>query len=57
MRALTSRHGYAIPCRWDWQGQKQVVIICHGFGSSKDSPMAQGRGRRPAQAGHGDGAL
>lgn len=41
MRALTSRHGYAIPCRWDWQGQKQVVIICHGFGSSKDSPMAQ----------------
>lgn len=38
---LRSRHGYAIPCRWDWQGEQQVVIVCHGFGSSKDSPMAQ----------------
>ena len=41
MNTLTSKHGYLIPCRWDWQGQRQVVIICHGFGSSKDSPMAQ----------------
>ena len=38
---LTSRHGYAIPCRWNWTGQRRVVIVCHGFGSSKESPMAQ----------------
>lgn len=41
MKTLTSTHGYPIPCRWDWRGEPQVVIICHGFGSSKDSPMAQ----------------
>ena len=38
---LTSRHGYAIPCRWNWTGQRRVVIVCHGFGSSKESPMAR----------------
>lgn len=38
---LKSRHGYGIPCRWNWDGQEQVVVVCHGFGSSKESPMAQ----------------
>lgn len=38
---LTSKHGYQIPCRDNWAGQDTVVIVCHGFGSSKASPMIQ----------------
>lgn len=38
---LKSKHGYAIPCRSTWDGQERVIIACHGFGSSKDSPMIQ----------------
>ena len=38
---LKSKHGYDIPCRSAWDGQERVVIACHGFGSSKDSPMIQ----------------
>ena len=38
---LESKHGYQIPCQDHWAGQNQVVIVCHGFGSSKSSPMVQ----------------
>lgn len=38
---LKSKHGYDIPCRSAWDGQERVIIACHGFGSSKDSPMIQ----------------
>ncbi len=38
---LESKHGYAIPCHNDWDGQARVLIVCHGFGSSKSSPMVQ----------------
>lgn len=38
---VVSRHGYRISCRSNWEGQRQVVLVCHGFGSSKDSPMVQ----------------
>lgn len=38
---LESMHGYRIPCRDNWTGQGQVVLVCHGFGSSKASPMVQ----------------
>ena len=36
---VVSRHGYRIACRNNWDGQNQVAIVCHGFGSSKNSPM------------------
>ena len=38
---VVSRHGYRIACRNNWDGQNQVAIVCHGFGSSKNSPMVQ----------------
>lgn len=38
---LESKHGYAIPCHNCWEGQDRVLIVCHGFGSSKSSPMVQ----------------
>ena len=38
---LESKHGYAIPCHNCWDGQDRVLIVCHGFGSSKSSPMVQ----------------
>lgn len=38
---LQSRHGYSIPCHNGWEGQDKVLIVCHGFGSSKASPMVQ----------------
>ena len=37
-----SRHGYQIPFLSTWQGEKQVVLICHGFGSSKESSTGLG---------------
>ena len=43
MKTLTikSKHGYDIPCNSVWNGEKKVLIVCHGFGSSKASPMVQ----------------
>ena len=43
MKAFTikSRHGYDIFCNSVWDGEKKVLIVCHGFGSSKASPMVQ----------------
>ena len=43
MKAFTikSRHGYDIPCNSVWDGEKRLLIVCHGFGSSKASPMVQ----------------
>lgn len=38
---LESNYGYAIPCHNCWDGQERVLIVCHGFGSSKSSPMVQ----------------
>ena len=35
---LHSIHGYEIPCRSHLTGSQRVVILCHGFGSSKSSP-------------------
>ncbi len=36
---LRSSHGYDIPCHSTWNGEDRVLIVCHGFGSSKSSPM------------------
>ncbi len=41
---VVSRHGYRIACRNNWDGQNQVAIVCHGFGSSKNSPHGTGPG-------------
>ena len=38
-------HGWPIACRLDWDGQERVVVVCHGFGSSKDSIMGQALAR------------
>ena len=38
---VPGRNGYDIPVRAAWAGEEQVVIICHGFGSSKASPMVE----------------
>lgn len=38
---LLSRYGYEIPCTLQLSGAKKTLLICHGFGSSKDSPMVQ----------------
>lgn len=52
---LQSKHGYEIPCHDNWQGQERVVIVCHGFGSSKASPMVQALHRE--LPGHGVGVF
>ena len=36
---ILSRFGYEIPCCTQMNGEENTLIICHGFGSSKDSPM------------------
>lgn len=36
---LKSKFGYDIPCCNQINGEEKTLIICHGFGSSKDSPM------------------
>ena len=36
-----SLHGYDIPCCNHWSGEPNVILVCHGFGSSKESPMVQ----------------
>ena len=39
---IDSKHGYEIPYYIDIPTEaKRVIIISHGFGSSKDSPTAQ----------------
>ena len=38
---LISRRGYDIPCHVTWNGEDRVLIVCHGFGSSKGSPMVK----------------
>ena len=39
--ALQSVHGYEIPCHATYGGEDRALIVCHGFGSSKSSPMVQ----------------
>lgn len=36
---LPGRGGYDIPCRSYLHGEPGALIVCHGFGSSKESPM------------------
>lgn len=50
---LKSRRGYEIPCRATYDGQDKVLIVCHGFGSSKSSPMVQTLEREMPQLGVG----
>ena len=38
---LGSRSGYRIPCTFQLSGATKTLLICHGFGSSQDSPMVQ----------------
>ena len=38
---LAGNGGYQIPVCNQIAGEKQVLIVCHGFGSSKDSPMVE----------------
>ena len=38
---IKSRHGHDIPCHETYRGEDKVLIVCHGFGSSKASPMVQ----------------
>lgn len=39
---IPGRNGYEIPCIFNLTGsEKRIVIISHGFGSSKSSPTAQ----------------
>ena len=38
---LKSKRGYDIPCHETYNGEDKVLIVCHGFGSSKASPMVQ----------------
>ncbi len=50
---LHSRHGYAIPCHITYQGETKVLIVCHGFGSSKASPMVQALEKAMPESGVG----
>ena len=50
---LQSKQGYDIPCVSHWQGEKKVLIVCHGFGSSKESPMVQALNREMPRHGMG----
>lgn len=36
---LFGKNGYDIPGLRNFNGEKKIVLICHGFGSSKESPM------------------
>lgn len=38
---IKSKYGYDIPCCNQLNGKEKTLIICHGFGSSKDSPIIQ----------------
>ena len=50
---IDSPHGWPIACRLDWDGQERVVIVCHGFGSSKDSVMGQALAQTAPERGLG----
>ena len=50
---LISRHGYTIPCHNCWNGEDRILIVCHGFGSSKLSPMVQALNQEMPKAGLG----
>ena len=39
--SIKSRHGYDIPCHETYNGEDRILIVCHGFGSSKASPMVR----------------
>ncbi len=38
---LQGNNGYQIPVCNQIDGKERVIIVCHGFGSSKDSPMVE----------------
>lgn len=38
---LKSIYGYEIACCHQLSGTMQTLVVCHGFGSSKESPMVQ----------------
>lgn len=40
-QCLTSQFGYEIPCTLQESGAAKTLLICHGFGSSKESPTVQ----------------
>ena len=50
---LTSRRGYDIHCHNCWNGEDRILIVCHGFGSSKLSPMVQALNQEMPKAGMG----
>ena len=50
---IPSRRGYDIPCHDTWNGEDRVVIVCHGFGSSKSSLMVQALERYLPERGTG----
>lgn len=51
---LVSKAGYEIPYVYEGNGdEKQIVIICHGFGSSKESPTAVSMAEKLNEAGIG----
>ena len=50
---LKSKHGYDIPCHETYHGEDRLLIACHGFGSSKSSPMVQALERTMPEQGIG----
>ena len=51
--SIPGKNGYEIPVKSCWTGEKQVLIVCHGFGSSKESPMVQALDERMPREGIG----
>ena len=48
---LQGYNGYQIPVCNQIAGEERVLIVCHGFGSSKDSPMVEAlQGEMPRHA-------
>ncbi len=53
-KAIKGKKGYEIPCQINIGGdEKRVVLICHGFGGSKDLRAAAAFSRLPAEYGIG----
>ena len=50
---LKSKNGYDIPCHETYGGEDKILIICHGFGSSKASPMVRALERTMPEVGVG----
>ena len=50
---LKSKRGYDIPCHETYSGEDRILIVCHGFGSSKASPMVQALERTMPEVGVG----